>query len=199
MPLSQVCRAYSDRADDYVGLFGSIDDTAEADRRHVLQWATGRDGLIIDVGCGPGQWTDYLRSHGLRVVGIDPVEEFVSSARRRFPESSFRIGSATHLGVEPATLGGVLAWYSLIHSPPEHLDEILAEFARSVRPGQGLLIGFFEGPELAAFDHAVTTAYLWPIDLLAQRVEGCGFDVVDRHARTEPGVRRHGAITARRR
>ena len=111
----------------------------------------------------------------------------------------FREGRAEHLDVPDESLGGVLAWYSLIHTPPASLGAILGEFARCLRPGGRLLIGFCEGPELVAFDHAVTTAYYWPIDLLSARIEQAGFVVTDTQARHDPGSRPHGAITAERR
>ena len=59
-------------------------------------------------------------------------------------------------------------------------------------------IGFFEGAELAAFDHAVTTAYAWPVDVLASRVERAGFMIADTHTRTDPEMRPQGAIIAER-
>lgn len=91
-----------------------------------------------------------------------------------------------------------LAWYSLIHTRPDRIDLLLAEFARVVRPGGGLVVGFFEGPELVPFDHAVTTAYFWPTGLLSARLEQAGFVVIDTDARTVPGTRRLGTIVARR-
>lgn len=195
---AQVRDAYADRAAEYIDLFGAIEAAAEHDREHVLAWARAVDGRIIDVGCGPGQWTNHLHEHGVEIEGIDPVPEFVDAARQRYPGVDYRIGHAARLGVEDASLGGILAWYSLIHTEPDRIDEILAEFARCVRPGGGLTIGFFEGAELAPFDHAVTTAYFWPVDLLSARVERAGFVVVDVETRADPGVRPHGAIIAQR-
>jgi hypothetical protein len=93
----------------------------------------------------------------------------------------------------------VLAWFSLIHTEPDRIDGPLVEFARCLRPGGGLAIGFCEGPELVAFDHAVTTAYFWPIRELSTRVEHAGFEVTATHARDETGTRRQGMIVAQRR
>lgn len=198
MSLARVREAYSARAAEYAALFGAIEAADQRDRTRLLAWARGVDGPIVDVGCGPGQWTSYLAGQGVEIEGIDPVPAFVDEARRRYPGSTYRIGRADRLGVADATLGGVLAWYSLIHTDPDRIGLLLAEFARCVRAGGGLAIGFFEGPELAPFDHAVTTAYVWPLRLLSKQVERAGFAVIDTGTRTDPGVRRHGLIVARR-
>lgn len=199
MSVTRVRDAYAARAAEYIALFGSIGAAAELDRERVLAWAQSVTGRIIDIGCGPGQWTSYLFEQGIDIEGVDPVPEFVNEARQQFPEVSYRIGHADRLGVEDASLGGVLSWFSLIHTDPEQIGALLGEFARCTRPGGSLAIGFFEGPELEPFDHAVTTGYFWPIDLLVSRVEQAGFQVTDTHARTDPGVRRQGMIIAQRR
>ncbi|MDF2443234.1 MAG: hypothetical protein JWR01_1437, partial [Subtercola sp.] len=51
------------------------------------------------------------------------------------------------------------------------------EFARVLRPGGQLLVGFFLGADVAPFDHAIVTAYRWPADLLADELRVSGFDV----------------------
>jgi len=197
--VARVRDAYAARAAEYIDRFGAIEAAAEQDRERVLGWARGVDGRVIDVGCGPGQWTHYLSEHGVDIEGIDPVPEFVDRARRRFPGVTFSLGRADRLGVEDAGLGGILSWFSMIHVDPDRIDVPLTEFARCLRAGGGLAIGFCEGPELVPFDHAVTTAYFWPLELLAGRVERAGFLVTGTHARTDPGVRRQGLIIARRR
>jgi ubiquinone/menaquinone biosynthesis C-methylase UbiE len=195
---AQVPRAYAARSAEYISLFGGIEAAAKHDREHLLGWAQGVDGRIIDVGCGPGQWTTYLSEQGVEVEGIDPVSEFINHARQRHPGVAYRIGRADGLGVENARLGGVLAWFSLIHTNPDQIGAPLTEFARCIRPGGGLAIGFFEGPELVPFDHAVTTAYFWPVGQLSSRVEQAGFVVTDVHTRTDPGTRPQGTMIAQR-
>jgi SAM-dependent methyltransferase len=195
---AHVREAYAARSAEYSSLFGSIEAAAEHDREHVLAWAQDVGGRIIDIGCGPGQWTNYLSERGVDVEGVDPVPEFIDHARQRYPGIAYRIGHADRLGVERASLGGVLAWYSLIHTEPAQIGAPLTEFARCIRPGGGVAIGFFEGPELVPFDHAVTTAYFWPIGLLSSHVERAGFVLIDTRARVDPGTRRLGTIVAQR-
>lgn len=195
---ARVRAAYATRAAEYAGLFGTIEAAAEADRQLLLAWALGVEGRILDVGCGPGHWTHHLHHNGVDIEGVDPVPAFVDHARRSFPGVEYRLGEADQLGVADGSLGGILAWYSLIHTAPERIPALLADLARCTRPGGGLAVGFFEGPELAPFDHAVATAYVWPVEELSARIDQAGFVVTDVHTRTDPGARPHGAIIAQR-
>ncbi|MEO6469638.1 MAG: class I SAM-dependent methyltransferase [Acidimicrobiia bacterium] len=198
MSIARVREAYGARAAEYINRLGTIDAASEHDREYLLAWARAVDGRIIDVGCGPGQWTNFLHENGVDIEGVDPVAEFINDAQQRYPRPDYRIGRADRLGVDDASLGGLLAWFSLIHHEPDQIDEVLTEFARCVRPGGGLTIGFFESAELAAFDHAVMTAYSWPVGALSSRIEEAGFVIVDVHTRTDPETRPQGAIIAQR-
>ncbi|WKK72678.1 class I SAM-dependent methyltransferase [Rathayibacter oskolensis] len=194
-----VAEAYGARAGEYAALLGSVEDADERDRALIASWAASIEGPVIDAGCGPGHWTAFLRDAGLEVVGVDLVPEFLDHARARFPEVPFRLGTLRELGAAGASLGGILAWYSLIHLPPGDLPAVLEGFARSLAPGGRLLIGFCEGPRVEAFDHAVTTAWFHPLDDVAATVEAAGFEVEHRARRSAPGRRDHGELIAVRR
>lgn len=56
-------------------------------------------------------------------------------------------------------MGGVLAWYSLVHHEPSQTRRPLGEIARVLGPGRELLIGFSEGSMIEWFEHAVIPAY----------------------------------------
>ncbi|OOB90918.1 SAM-dependent methyltransferase [Rathayibacter sp. VKM Ac-2630] len=196
---AQVVASYSARADGYAELFGSMSSVHPSDERLVSSWAQSVEGRLLDAGCGPGQWTAHLAGLGLEVSGVDRVPAFVELARRAHPEVSFAVGDIDALEERDCSLGGVLAWYSLIHHHPDALPRALAEFVRVLRPGGTLLVGFFTGSGVEAFDHAITTAYRWPPEALADELRAVGFEVVETRTRTEqaPGPRPHGAILAR--
>ena len=69
----------------------------------------------------------------------------------------------------------------------------------SYDPGAVFCLGFFTGPSIERFDHAVIGAYFWPVETLSAEVQNAGFDIVETHTRTGQGYRPHGAILARRR
>lgn len=194
--MGEVFNAYGHRSAEYVQALGSMESTHAEDRQLVSRWGRQINGPIIDVGCGPGHWTDFLNSQGCDVRGIDPTEEFIASARRRFPDCRFDLGSVESLRADSTM--GILAWYSLIHHDPAGLDAALQKCSAALAPGGSFLVGFFTAPAHAPFAHAVTTAYFWPLNELVSRIERVGFTTVEVHERHDASSRPHGAIVAQR-
>ena len=172
-----------------------------SDRHLVDTWADGVTGRVIDAGCGPGHWTSYLAQRGVAVSGVDLSEELIAHATAAHPLVSFEVGDVDEPSAETGSLGGLLSWYSLIHHEPSTMQVPLTEFARVLRPGGGLLVGFFEGPAIEKFDHAVLDAYTWPVAELSRELRAAGFEVIEAHTRTSVSgkPRPHGAIVAHRR
>lgn len=142
-------------------------------------------GPVAELGCGPGYLTAHLRGLGLDAFGIDLSPVMIGLAREAYPELRFEVGSMDALELADGELGGIVSWYSVIHTPPEQLPPYFAEFRRVLARGGTLLFGFFEaeGGPVTAFDHKVTTAYRWPIDDLAALARQAGFTEVGRMLR----------------
>lgn len=202
MTATPIGLAYDARAGEYIALIGEIEQTDAADRVLIADWRDRTPGCLLDAGCGPGLWTAFLHDGERDVQGIDLSAQFIAHARARHPHLEFVHGSFESLSLPDASLGGILAWYSLIHTPPEELPAVLAEFARVLAPGGSILIGFFEGTPREPFPHAVTTAFFWSADALAELLASAGFTVTasGSRARTagEPSSRPHASVSATR-
>lgn len=148
MSFTEVSDAYGRRALEYIAEHGAIGNAEEADRTLIASWAGTVRGRIIDVGSGPGQWTNFLHPAGADVEGVEPVLPFVEDARRRYPNVSYEIGRAEHLRVNDASAGGILAWFSLIHVEPDQIGVVFAEFARVCDPTEVLSSGSSKDPAL---------------------------------------------------
>ncbi|MEU7600626.1 class I SAM-dependent methyltransferase [Streptomyces sp. NPDC040724] len=152
-------------------------------------------GPVAELGCGPGYLTAHLRDLGLDAFGLDLSPVMIGLAREAYPDLRFELGSMDALDLADGTLGGIVCWYSVIHAPPRDIPSYLAEFRRVLARGGTLLLAFFEseGGPVEAFDHKVTTAYRWPIDVLAGLAREAGFVEVGRMLReplTEERFRR---------
>ncbi|MCZ2820876.1 class I SAM-dependent methyltransferase [Modestobacter sp. VKM Ac-2977] len=104
-------------------------------------------GPVGDLGCGPGRITTHLDSLGLDSFGIDLSPGMVEVARRRHPHLRFEVGSLIALDLTDGGLAGALAWYSVIHIPPERQPAVFGELARVLRPGAPLLLAFQAGAD----------------------------------------------------
>lgn len=184
--------AYDAVAGLYAELFGNVLETLPLERAVLAAFAElvrAHDaGPVADLGCGPGHVTAHLHALGLTAFGIDLSPAMIALARQAHPDLRFDEGSMTALDLADGTLGGILAFYSTIHTPPRQLPAVFAEFRRVLAPGGHLLLGFFAGddPLPREFDHKVALAYRWSPDSLSELLREAGFVEVARLVR-EPG------------
>ena len=125
------------------------------------------------------------------MVGIDLSPGMIAVARRAYPSLRFEVGSMTALDLPDGGVAGVLAWYSIIHTPPDGLPAVVAELRRVLAPGGHLLLGFQAGADehrsmTHAYGHDVECdAWLHSPDTVAALLESAGF-VVDARLVREP-------------
>lgn len=122
-------------------------------------------GPVADLGCGPGRVTAHLHSLGVNVFGIDLSPEMIAVARRKHPGLRFEEGSMTGLDLEDDALGGIVAWYSTVHTPPDVLPTVFAECHRVLAPGGHMLLAFKVGDQRRhrdqAYGHEVSLDVYW--------------------------------------
>ena len=144
--------AYNGTADLYVQRIGTeITSSIEADLDRALLEAFAErvvertDGPVADIGCGPGRAAAFLAERGIDVAGFDVSTAMLDLARAAHPGLRFEEGSLTRLPLADGSLAGAVCWYSIIHTPPDRLDEVAVELARVLAPGAPLLVAFQAG------------------------------------------------------
>jgi SAM-dependent methyltransferase len=111
-------------------------------RRHGVS-----DGLVIDLGCGSGQWARELNRAGYRVLGVDQSPAMIRLARRKAPRSQFRIASlheVTLPSCDGVTSIGECLNYAFDGRRPS-LRRLFQRIFRALRPG-GIFVLDFAGP-----------------------------------------------------
>jgi SAM-dependent methyltransferase len=136
-------RSYDVVAADYEAAF--LDELAHKprDRELLTRFAAQVGDPVVDLGCGPGQIGAFVRSQGREVVGLDLSVAMAVAAGRRLGRAVQ--ADVRQLPVRPGSLGGILAFYSLIHVRRGELRPVLATLGGALRPGGRLLVSAHEG------------------------------------------------------
>ncbi|MFI7073190.1 class I SAM-dependent DNA methyltransferase [Micromonospora sediminicola] len=181
--LTETRAAYDTVAEDYARLLPDVVEPP-LDRAVLAAFAetVGPDRPVLEVGCGTGRVTAHLRRLGLDVTGVDLSPGMVAVARQAYPELRFAVGSMTEPIAADGSLAGLVAWYSVIHLPPELLPEVFAGFHRALAPGGHLLLAVKAGDRLdrreRAYGHRVTYDVHWlPPQRLSAQLTAAGFAV----------------------
>jgi SAM-dependent methyltransferase len=161
--LAATRRAYDTVAHDYAELLQSELAAKPYDRAMLAAFAelvrSGRAGdRVADLGCGPGRITAHLDELGVDAFGLDLSPQMIAVARARHPTLSFDVGSIEATSLPNGTLAGLVAWYSIIHTPPERLPAVFTEFARVLAPRGVALLAFQAASDAAVSDAAVPDA-----------------------------------------
>ena len=195
---SQTRHDYDIVADDYATLIPGLSAETALDIAMIDDFAERclkvQLGPVADVGCGPGRISAYLAERGVDVFGVDLSSGMVDVARRAHPHLRFDVSAMEDMHIQDAALGGLLAWYSLIHTAPDGLATVVSEFARILKTGGWLLTAFQTGAgqrveRSRAYGHTVTmTTYRHQPQHLIAILDAGGFDLHTQLQRSAEGA-----------
>jgi 2-polyprenyl-3-methyl-5-hydroxy-6-metoxy-1,4-benzoquinol methylase len=137
-------------------------DPTTAERQALLKRALQRQvppgGAVLDAGCGAGEFTDFIDRLGYKAVGTDLSEAAVGFARRRYPNSQFRVCTPEQVADELAGQFDAI-WSSEVI---EHIFDVysfLVALNKVCKPGGHLILttpyhGVAKGVMISMFGHA---------------------------------------------
>ena len=97
---------------------------------------------VLDLGCGYGVYTDYFRSIGADVIGIDGSEKMIEIARDRYPVIDFSVMDIT----APFAFGNDqfdVVFSNQVFMDIENIDFVFSECRRVLKTG-GVLINILK-------------------------------------------------------
>lgn len=172
--------SYDTVATKYASRFGDELDHKPRDRELLEALARSVGDPVADVGCGPGQIGAFVRQRGRRVIGIDLSPEMAKLATLRLDAALVADLRALPLGSE--SMGGLVAFYAVIHLGRSELGAAVGEFHRVLRPGGRVVLSAHEGTgvvELDEFLHEPVpfAATLFGLDELVGACRRSGLEV----------------------
>lgn len=138
--------------------------------------------LILDLGCGRGEWLELLQQHQMTAMGVDLDQGMLSACQEKNLDVQCQDALA-YLKQLPSDTAAVISAFHLVeHLPFEQLKELVHECHRVLKPG-GLLIMETPNPEnflVATQNFYLDPTHVRPIppDLLAFVPEFFGFESV---------------------
>lgn len=178
---------YAKAAGDYADRFARIED-ADVDQFSDLSAffeLLPENGLVLDLGCGPGQWAAKIREAGYRVEGMDASPEMAVLAKDRF-DLDVTVGVFEDLKTE-GLYDGIWANFSLLHTPKADLPDHLRRIYRALKPSGAFHIGTKLG-EGERRDHLGRFYSYYQAAELTALLEDAGFMVVRKRTGSAVGL-----------
>lgn len=137
---------------------------------------------VLDVGCGCGvPAARLLAERGCDVLGVDISDEQVRRARELVPEARFERADIADWQPSGGAFDAIVAFYSLIHVPREHLRALVPKLAAWLRPG-GQLLATMGAVDWTAVEDYLGSPMFWdttdPETAIAW-LERAGFEIVE--------------------
>jgi len=135
--LNKVENLYDTVAKEYAEEFSGEHEKKPKDQEilHRFSQEIGDRRPVWDFGCGPGQTTKYLKNLGIEISGLDLSKKILEQARTIHPGINFRKGNILELEFVDDSIGGVVAFYAIVHFTEEQVEIAFRETFRVLQPG----------------------------------------------------------------
>lgn len=138
---------YDSLAEEYADAFTGEHEKKPIDREILLRFSREIAGgnPVWDFGCGPGQTSRYLKDLGVDVSGLDLSEKILERTRADHPDIHFRQGNILDLDFVDCSIGGIVAFYTIVHFSEEQVKQAFREVFRVLRKGGLFLFTYHIG------------------------------------------------------
>ena len=92
-----------------------------------------KNSKILDVGCGTGHLTQWIKNKGYEVYGIEPSEEMYNFAKKNFPEIEIKKGISSEIPYEDNFFDLIVAFEVLRYLDKSENLKTFSEFNRVLK------------------------------------------------------------------
>lgn len=140
---------------------------------------------ILDLGCGMGHYSKYIKNRGLEVVGIDFSKGMLKIAKENEPDVKFIELDIRNLPNDLENdFDGVLIAYVIHHLSKTETKECLINLKQYLLNNAKLLILFREGNKILNEEEPFNPEFNYVIkeyekEEITELLDECGFDVLE--------------------
>lgn len=184
---NNIIDCYNKTAKKYADKF--IDELSKKhlDRILLQSFATENltKGMLIDLGCGPGQTTKYLFDCGItKLTGIDISPKMVAVAKTLHPFLNFETADILKLNYPDKYFGSAIAFYSIVHFDYAQIKIAFKEIKRVLADNGQFLLSFHIGENVIHLDefleHTVNIDFhFFEINQILDLLTETGFETID--------------------
>lgn len=140
------------------------------------------EALVLDLGCGRGEWLELLQKNGIAAMGVDLDTGMLAACQQINLKVQCQDALESLKQLQDGSASVVSAFHLVEHLPFDRVKDLVAECHRVLKPG-GLLIMETPNPEnfmVATHNFYLDPTHLRPIppDLLAFVPEYLGYESV---------------------
>jgi len=140
------------------------------------------EALVLDLGCGRGEWLELLQKNGIAAMGVDLDTGMLEACQQINLKVQCQDALESLKQLQDGSASVVSAFHLVEHLPFDRVKDLVAECHRVLKPG-GLLIMETPNPEnfmVATHNFYLDPTHLRPIppDLLAFVPEYLGYELV---------------------
>ena len=183
---NRVADQYDTLAKEYTEKFRGEHDRKPLDREILHRFSREIAGRkpVWDFGCGPGHTTEYLKSLGLEISGLDISKKLIDQARTIYPGLHFRKGNILDLEFADNSIAAVVAFYAIVHFAEEQVGRAFDQIFRVLQPGGVFLFTYHVGEATIHVDEFLGKRVdldfmFFGTDFILGCLEGSGFERIE--------------------
>lgn len=101
-------------------------------------------GLVLEIGCGPGEIANYLKMKGIDIIGLDISDKMIEIAKQLNPFIDFRVGDVFNLAFNDNSVAGIVAPYLIVNFKSNDIPKAFSEIYRVLMDKGQLLMHFIQ-------------------------------------------------------
>lgn len=112
-----------------------------------LEALPNRNSSILDIGCGPGNISNYLQSKkpNLQIKGLDVSENMVALAKKNNPSAEFELMDVRNIAVINDCFDGIISGFCIPYLSELDCSKLITDCKHLLKDDGILYLSFVEG------------------------------------------------------